>query len=261
MSLTQGGGPLGGRPAPGNFTIDSPAHKLLFEPDARRLRAFVGDTLVLDTRRAHLLHETGIRPVAYAPLEDFDATLLEPTAATSHCPFKGDASYWSLRVGDDVREDALWGYEEPLDAAPWLRGFAALYPGKADRWLVEDEPVAGGLRDPYHRVDVHTSSRAVRVTAHGELLAQSTHPTLVFETSMPVRAYLQRGEVTAGHLRPSDKTTTDPYMGDAIYWHVHAGDELLPDAAHSYELPRAEAMKIAGLVCFGGDGIEVELDV
>ena len=260
MSLTRGSGPLGGKSGQTNYTIQSPPHKLLFEPDARRLRAFVGDTLVLDTRRARLLHETGIRPVAYAPLEDFDAALLERSDTSSHCPFKGDAAYWSLRVGDELREDAIWGYEEPLEAAPWLRGFAALYPGKADRWLVEDEPVAGGLRDPYHRVDVHTSSRPVRVTAAGELIAQSTRPTLVFETSLPVRAYLPRGDVVAGHLRPSDTTTTDPYMGDAIYWHVHAGGETLRDAAYSYELPRAEAMKIAGLVCFAGAGVEVELD-
>jgi len=261
MSLTQGSGPLGGKPAPSNYTIEAPAHRILFEPDARRLRAFVGDTLVLDTRRAHLLHETGIRPVAYVPLEDFAEGLLEKTATTSHCPFKGDASYWSLRVGDELREDAVWGYEAPLGGARWLRGFAALYPAKADRWLVEDEPVAGGLRDPYHRVDVHTSSRPVRVTADGELIAQSAHPTLVFETSMPVRAYLPRKDVVAGHLRPSDTTTTDPYVGDAIYWHVHAGSELLTDAAHSFELPRAEAMKIAGLVCFSGEGVQVELDV
>ena len=260
MSLTRGSGQLGGAPAPSNYTIDAPAHRLLFEPDARRLRAYVGDALVLDTRRAHLLHETGIRPVVYAQLEDFHETLLQRTDTTSHCPFKGDASYWSLRVGDELREDAVWGYEKPLEQAPWLRGFAALYPGTADRWLVEDEPVAGGLRDPYHRVDVHTSSRPVRVIAAGELIAQSTHPTLVFETSMPVRAYLPRGDVKAGHLRPSDRTSTDPYMGDAIYWHVHAGGELLSDAAHSYELPRAEAMKIAGLVCFSGEGVDVQLD-
>ncbi len=260
MSLTRGSGPLGGTPAAGNYTIRSPAHKILFERDARRLRAYVGDTVVLDTRRAHLLHETGIRPVPYVPLEDLDQTLLERTDTTSHCPFKGDASYWSLRVGDELREDAVWGYEEPLESALWLRGYVALYADRVDRWLVEDEPVAGGLRDPYHRVDVHTSSRPVRVTAAGELIARSEHPTLVFETSLPVRAYLPRGDVVAGHLRPSDRTSTDPYMGDAIYWHVHAGGELLRDAAHSYELPRAEAMKIAGLVCFSGEGIDVELD-
>ncbi len=261
MSLTRGSGPLGGNAGQTNYTIQSPAHKILFEPDPRRLRAYVGDTLVLDTVRAHLLHETGIRPVAYVPLEDVDAALLQRSETTTHCPFKGDASYWSLRVGDDVREDAVWAYEQPREEAGWLRGYAALFAGRVDRWLVEDERVDdGGLRDPYHRVDVHVSSRPVSVTARGELVARSERPTLVFETSMPVRAYVARGDVTAGHLRPSDTTTSDPYIGDAIWWHVHAGGELLRDAAHSYELPRAEAMKIAGLVSFSGEGIEVALD-
>ncbi len=76
---------------------------------------------------------------------------------------------------------------------------------------------------------------------------------------MPVRAYIPRGDVNAGHLRPSDRTTSDPYIGDAIWWQVHAGGEMFADAAHSYELPRAEAMKIAGLVCFSGAGISSEL--
>jgi uncharacterized protein (DUF427 family) len=262
MSLTQGRGPLAGRAssATTNYTIQAPAHRILFEPDARRLRAYVGDTVVLDTTRAQLLHETGIRPVAYAPLEDFAGELLQRTETSTHCPFKGDASYWTLRVGDDVREDAVWAYEQPLPDAPWLRGYAALAFDRADRWLVEDEPVVGHLRDPYHHVDVHTSSRAVRVTAGGEIIAESARPTLLFETSMPVRAYLPRRDVTAGHLQPSTTTSVDPYIGAAIYWHVHAGGERFDDAAWSYELPRAEAMKIAGLVCFEGDGIVVELD-
>ena len=258
MSLTQGSGPLGGRPGSSNYTIQAPAHRILFEPDPRRLRAFVGDRPVLDTTRAHLLHETGIRPVAYVPLEDFDSELLERTATSTHCPFKGDASYWTLRVGDDVREDAVWAYEEPLEDAAWLRGYAALAFGRADRWMVEDEPVVARLRDPYHHVDVHVSSRPVTVTAAGEVIARSERPTLVFETSMPVRAYLPRTDVKAGHLRPSETTSTDPYMGEAIWWHVHAAGETFRDAAHSYELPRAEAMKVAGLVCFSGEGVTVE---
>jgi uncharacterized protein (DUF427 family) len=259
MSLTQGGGPLGGNPGQANYTIQSPAHRLLFEPDGRRLRAFVGDTLVLDTRRAHLLHETGIRPVAYAPLEDFDQALLEKTQTTSHCPFKGDASYWSLRVGDELREDVVWGYEEPLESAPWLRGFAALYPGRADRWLVEDEPVAGGLRDPYHRVDVHTSSRPVRVTAAGELIAHSTHPTLVFETSMPVRAYLPR-EAVAGELVPSETRTYCPYKGEASYWTVKVGGKELPDLVWGYLDPIAECPRIQGYLCFFNEKVDIYVD-
>ena len=260
MSLTQGRGPLGGRAASSNYTIQAPAHRILFEADTRRLRAFVGDTVVLDTTGAHLLHETGIRPVVYVPLADIDETLLQRSPTTSHCPFKGDASYWSLRVGDDVRTDAVWAYEDPLPEASWLRGFASLYFDRLDRWLVEDEPVdGGGLRDPYHPVDAHVSSRPLTVTAGGEVIARSQRPTLVFETSMPVRAYVARSDVQAGHLRPSDRTTSDPYIGEAIWWHVHAGGETFHDAAHSYELPRAEAMKIAGLVCFSGEGISNEL--
>ncbi|HEV7808563.1 MAG TPA: DUF427 domain-containing protein [Solirubrobacteraceae bacterium] len=259
MSLTIGSGPLGGRPGDSNYAFESPAHKILFEADGRRLRAFVGDAVVLDSTRAHLLHETGIRPVAYVPLEDFDTTLLERTRTSTHCPFKGDASYWSLRVGDELREDAVWAYEEPLDEASWLGGFAALSPARADRWMVEDEHVAGHLRDPYHRIDVHASTRPVRVSVGDDLVAETKRPVLVFETSMPVRAYVPRGDLVAGHLAPSTTRTTSPYMGDATHWHVHAGGRRFPDAAWSYELPIAEAMKVAGYVCFEADGITVEL--
>jgi uncharacterized protein (DUF427 family) len=259
MSLTLGSGPLGGRPPASNYAFQSPAHKILFEPDGRRLRAFVGDTLVLDTTGAHLLHETGILPVPYVPIADLDADLLERTDTTTHCPFKGDASYWSLRAGDDVRVDAVWAYEQPLESAPWLRGFAALYFDRVDRWLVEDEPLAGHLRDPYHRVDVHQSSRAVRVSVGEDLVAQTARPVLLFETSLPVRAYIPRGDLVAGHLAPSPTRTTCPYKGDATYWHVHAAGQRFPDAAWSYELPLAAAMKIAGYVCFAAEGVTVEV--
>ncbi len=259
MSLTVGSGPLGGRPGDSNYTFQSPPHKILFEPDGRRLRAYVGDALVLDTTRAHLLHETGIPPIAYVPFEDFDPELLERTGSSTHCPFKGDASYWSLRVGDELREDAVWSYEEPIEQAAWLRGFAALPFARADSWKVEDEPLAGRLRDPYHRVDVHGSSRPVRISVGDDVIAQSARPVLVFETSVPVRAYVPRGDIVSGHLAPSPTTSHCPYKGDATHWHVHAGGETFPDAAWSYELPIAEAMKVAGHVCIAADGITVEL--
>jgi uncharacterized protein (DUF427 family) len=255
MSLTLGGGPLGRSPGDSNYTIESPAHKLLFQEDPRRLRAFVGDSLVLDTTGARLLHETGILPVAYVPLGDFDMALLERTSSSTHCPFKGDACYWSLRAGDELREDAVWAYEEPLERASWLRGFAALAADRADRWMVEDEPIAGHLRDPYHRVDVHQSSRPVRVSCGDDLIAESARPVMVFETSVRARAYIPRRDLVAGHLAPSPTRTRCPYKGDATYWHVHAGGREFPDAAWSYELPLAEAMKIAGHVCFAAEGI------
>jgi len=260
MSITKGSGPLSGRPAPTNYSVDAPPHRILFEPDPRRLRAYVGDRVVLDTTRARLLHETGVRPVAYAPLEDFAADVLERSATTTHCPFKGDATYWSLRIGDELRADAVWGYEQPIGSASWLEGFAALSFDGADRWLVEDEQAVGHLRDPYHRIDVHPSSRAVRVSAGDDVIAASDRPRLLFETGEPVRAYMAPGVVAAGRLQPSRTRAVCPYKGEATYWHVHAGGEVFRDGACSYALPRAEAMKIAGLVCFVAGGLTVELD-
>jgi uncharacterized protein (DUF427 family) len=259
MSLTLGSGPLGGKSADANYTFESPAHKILFEADGRRLRALIGDTVVLDTTGAHLLHETGIAPVIYVPLDDFDRTLLEKTDTSTHCPFKGDASYWTLRVGDVVHIDAVWAYENPIETAPWLRGFASLYFNRVDTWMVEDEKLPGKLRDPYHRVDVHQSSRPVRVSVGDDVIAESSRPVLLFETSVPVRAYIPRGDVISGHLAPSPTRTNCPYKGDATTWHVLAGGEKFEDAAWSYELPLAEAMKIAGHVCFAAEGITVDL--
>ena len=259
MSLTLGSGPLGGKPGDTNYTFQSPPHKILFQPDGRRLRAYVEDTVVLDTTRAHLLHETGILPVAYVPLEDFDLELLERTQTSTHCPFKGDASYWSLHVGDDVREDAVWAYEEPIEQASWLRGFAALPFSKADAWRVEDEALPARLRDPYHRVDVHQSSRPVTVRVGDDVIAQCSRPVLVFETSLPVRAYVPRRDIVSGHMAQSPTTSVCPYKGEATHWHVQAGGQRFEDAAWSYELPIAEAMKIAGHVCIEAEGITVEL--
>src|SRR4051812_33354828 len=98
MSLTFGSRPLPAPPPPSNYSIDGPAHRLHFEPHPRRLRAVFAGQTVLDTVRGHLLHESNLLPVLYVPVEDLDADALEPTDHSTHCPFKGDASYWSLRV-------------------------------------------------------------------------------------------------------------------------------------------------------------------
>jgi uncharacterized protein (DUF427 family) len=257
MSLSLGTGPLAGQPG-GAFNFDlsnAPAHRIFFADYPRRLRAVVGDRVVLDTTGAKLLYETGIPPVPYVPLADLDHDLLERTDHSTHCPFKGDASYWTVRAGERVEENAVWAYEDPLPAASWLQGYAALYWKKADGWFVEEEPVFGGLRDPFHRVDVHESSRPVTVTAHGVVVARSERPKLLFETGLPPRVYLPRADVAPGVLAPAEKRTICPYKGEASYWSV-AG---IADAAWSYDAPLPEAIKAEGHVSFDADGIEVAL--
>jgi uncharacterized protein (DUF427 family) len=260
MSLSLGSGPLGTRPAGAfNFGFDgAPAHRLYFEPYPRRVRALIGDRVVLDSVRGRLLYESNHLPQLYVPLEDLDASLMERTEHSTHCPFKGDASYWTIEAGRTV-ENAVWAYERPLPAAAWLEGFAGLYWDKADAWFVEDERVFARLRDPYHRVDVFEASRPVRVLVDGEPIAASSRAKLLFETGLPPRAYVPGADIAAGVLKPSATRTVCPYKGEATYWHVEAGGRRIEDAAWSYETPLVEALEVARHVSFAGDGVEVEL--
>lgn len=260
MALTLGAGPLAPRrSAEVNYRLDGPKHLLLFESFPRRIRATLGGETVLDTERGKLLYETAIPPVLYFPLEDLVGGSPEPSERSTHCPFKGDASYWTLRAGDRVAENAVWGYPEPTEAAAWLKGYASLYPDAMDAWFEEDEPVRFHLRDPYHRVDVLPSSRRVRVLAHGEVVAETIRPMLVFETSLPTRYYVPREDVREDVLVPSETETGCPYKGEASYWSLRAGDRTLEDAVWGYPQPLPEGAPLAGHVAFSHPELEVTL--
>jgi uncharacterized protein (DUF427 family) len=261
MSLTMRPGPLSTSPTPEvNYRVDGPAHRILFEPHPRRIRAELEGRTVLDTIGGRLLHESNILPRLYVPLEDFDASLMERTDHTTHCPFKGDASYWSLRAGDRVAENAIWAYEDPLPDASWLAGYASMYWDAADAWYEEDEQVVGHLPDPYHRIDVRRSSRHAVARAGDEILAETDTPVLLFETNLPVRVYFRPEDVRAGLLTPTERTTVCPYKGTATYWSVTVGGETIADAVWTYAEPLEEAQAIAGLQSFLADGIVVELE-
>ena len=255
MSLTRGPGPLSTQPGgEANYTIDGPKHRLWFQEHPRWIRAEVGGRAVLDTLRGRLLFESNLPPRLYVPLEDFDRDLLERTEHTTHCPFKGDAAYFSVRVGGVLRENAVWAYPDPKPEAAWLAPFASLYWGQADAWYEEDERLPG-LRDPYHRVDTRRTSRSARVaTEDGGEVASSDHAVLLYETGLPVRAYVAREDVAA-ELVPSARRTICPYKGEATYFSVRLGDRLLEDAAWTYEQPIGEALAIGGLVSFLHDDL------
>jgi uncharacterized protein (DUF427 family) len=252
MSLTFGPGPLASEPGGDfNFSLDgAPAHRLYFEPYPRRVRAVIGDEVVLDTVRGRLLHESNHLPRLYVPLEDIRG--LQRSDHTTHCPFKGDASYFHLAGV----ENAVWTYEEPIEEATWLRGFGCLYHEKADAWFLEDERVFYKFRDPYHRVDVFESSRPVTVTTGGEVIARTDRAKLLFETGVPPMAYVPGADIAPGVLAPSGKRTKCPYKGEARYWHVGG----IEDGAWSYETPLSDAAGVARHVGFWGDGIEVTID-
>lgn len=114
-------------------------HDITTEEFPRRVRlVFAGETIV-DSTKARLLHETGIAPVLYFPMSDVRMDLLEPGEQRSVCPFKGEASYWSITVDGRRAQNAVWGYEDPLPERSDIKGHVAFYPERVDQWL-EDDP-------------------------------------------------------------------------------------------------------------------------
>ncbi|WP_314173694.1 DUF427 domain-containing protein [Streptomyces winkii] len=261
MTLTLGGGPLASRPPETvNYTIEGPAHRLLWHPFVRRVRALLGSETVLDSESAKLLHESNLLPQLYVPWDDLRKDLLEESSHRTHCPFKGDAHYWNVRVGDRLAENAVWSYPEPMDGAEWLKGHAALYWSAMDAWFDEDEEVEGHVRDPYHRVDVRRTSRHVVVRAGSTEVAESRRAYLLSETGLPNRFYLPPEDVRTEQLRPSATHTHCPYKGRASYRSLHTADGVIHDAAWCYEQPLEAAMRARGYLCFLAEGIETVVD-
>ncbi|GAB3488415.1 DUF427 domain-containing protein [Nocardiopsis coralliicola] len=261
MSLTFGGGPLS-KNAPGtvNYTLDGPAHALFMQPFPRRVRAVLGGTTVLDTENAVFVHETSLLPQLYVPTEALRASALTPSSTTTHCPYKGDASYWHLSIGDTTVDDAVWSYPDPRPEAHWLRGLSALYMEAPDTWYDEEEEIRAHFRDPYHRVDTRPSSNIVRVRSGGEVLALSTAAKVVSETGLHNRYYLPLQDVRDGVLVPSETVYHCPYKGQARYWNVVAGGTEITDAAWAYTVPLSDGRDITDHVCFRHDSIETDLE-
>jgi uncharacterized protein (DUF427 family) len=260
MTLTMSHGPLSGHPAPSNYEIDGAAHRLFFDDFPRRVRARLGTETVLDTRRGKLLHETGLLPQLYVPAEDIRAELLTRTEHGTHCPFKGDASYWSIAAGGAEAENAVWGYEHPLEQSAWLDGYRAVHWESMDSWLDEDEEVTGHLRDPYHRVDVRHTHARVRVLAGADVVADTERVELLSETGLPNRFYLPRVDVTAQLTGPTDTSSVCPYKGVASYWTLDTADGPLVDAAWSYPDPLAPASQVRDRLCFLHSALSLEVD-
>jgi uncharacterized protein (DUF427 family) len=107
-------------------------HPITIEPADTRVVARVGAQVVADTTRALTLREANYPPVQYIPLEDVDPALLTDSATQTYCPYKGDASYYSITAADGTLTDAVWTYREPYDAVAEIAGHVAFYTDRVD---------------------------------------------------------------------------------------------------------------------------------
>jgi uncharacterized protein (DUF427 family) len=112
--------------------IPGPDHSISIERNPGRIVVSVAGRVIADTREALTLHEMHYPAVQYIPRKDVDMTLLERTDRSTYCPYKGDATYFSIPVGGERSIDAVWTYETPFAAVADIKDHLAFYPDRVD---------------------------------------------------------------------------------------------------------------------------------
>ncbi|MFJ5305232.1 DUF427 domain-containing protein [Streptomyces sp. NPDC088350] len=257
MGLSWQQGPL----APGGvgrFLVPDPLpERMLFaEPLRRRMRVRFGDTWIADSEDVVLLHEPGRYPVAYFPLGDIAADVLQPSEhSTSHRDL-GRTSWYTVHAGTQSKQRAAWQHTDLADHAGELKGRVAFAWRAMDAFYEEDERIVGHAADNYHRIDIRRTSRHLVVRSGDQDIADTVRPLVLYESGFAPRWYVPRADVDASALVPVEGQTFCPYKGLASYYDI-AGTHR---AAWSYEDAWTEVRSISGLVSFEPDRVEVCLD-
>jgi uncharacterized protein (DUF427 family) len=228
------------------------------EPGLKRVRVFVAGHCVADTLHPVYVWENPAYPTYYIPRTDVDETCLVPSGTRSHSTSRGDANHFTVKVNGAERVDAALQYDQsPIEE---LRDLVRFDWGAMDAWFEEDEEVYTHARSPYARIDILPSSRPVRVEVDGVVLAESDHAHVLFETGLPPRWYLPKTDVRFDLLVATDTESHCPYKGKAEYWSARIGDRLERDLVWSYRTPLPESERVAGLVCFYNEKVDLFID-
>jgi uncharacterized protein (DUF427 family) len=120
--------------------LPDPEHEITISPSTDRVLVRSGHTTIADSQATLVLRETNHQPVRYIPLADVDRSLLAPSQLTTYCPYKGDASYYSIVAGEERGTDAVWFYDQPYPAVAQIKDHVAFYSDRVE--LTVTVPVA-----------------------------------------------------------------------------------------------------------------------
>lgn len=236
---------------------DATRGRVRVEEGRKRVRAYLGGQLVVDTVRPQFVWESPYYPTYYVPVQDVKAQL-KPTGKSEHSPSRGEGELFDVVVDGASAESAARRYtESPLEA---LRELVRIDFGAMTQWFEENEPIFVHPRDPYTRVDILASSRHIRVVIDGVTVADSHQPRILFETGLRPRYYLPLTDIRMDLLRPSDTETHCPYKGTANYYSVDTGTAVHEDVVWYYTTPLPESQKIAGLAAFYNEKLDIYVD-
>ena len=236
--------------------VKNPDKVLEFEPSPRRIRIKVNNEVIVDSTNVMLMRESGHIPTLYFPMDDVRMDLFSTTEHASHCGYKGDASYWTLTVGDRTEENVVWSYRNPYDEMSSIKDYVAFYWGRVDEWWEEDEQIFGHARDPKKRLDTVPSHRPVKVVLGGEVVAETTDAMFAFEGNHPVRFYIPEKDVRMDFLSATETTSVCPYKGLSGYFSATVNGTIYDDIAWSYRETLPECPRIKGLICFYNENVD-----
>ena len=226
------------------------------EVASKRVRVMLGGEIVADTTSPLLVWEIPYYPTYYFPKADVKTDLLVATGETKRSPSRGEATLYTVKVNGS--EGAAYEYADPKVEA--LAEHVSFVWKTMDHWFEEDEEVYVHPRDPFTRVDILPSGRRVRVEIDGVTVADSTNGSFLYETNLPTRFYLPKTDVRMDLLTPTDTATHCPYKGTARYWSANVNGNLHDDIVWGYDTPLPESQKVAGLVSFYNEKVDIYVD-
>ena len=243
---------------------------LRFEPTQKRIRATLEGRTVIDSTRALLVWEPKrVVPTYAVPIADIDGELdaapdgiaaigapelggravLDPSIPFSVHTVDGEPM--SVRARGGGVAAAAFVPSDPLLEDVVLLDFAAF-----DAWYEEDERNVAHPRDPFHRIDIVHSSRAVRIELDGTVLAESGRACLLFEPPLPVRYYVLAEDVRTELLDPSETRSACAYKGEASYLALPGAG----DVAWTYRAPLREAEEVRDRIAFFNEHVDIVVD-
>ena len=164
------------------------AYRVVVELCRKRVRVVFAGEIIADSTDALVLHETRLPLVYYFPRKDVRMDLLQRTEHRTHCPFKGNASYWSIAAGNQVAESAVWSYENPLEDAQEIQGYLAFTWNAMEAWYEDEKQVLEQMRDSTpSNLNIFSDwllSNAGNTTSVHELVIQLSH--CLFSSGVPI---------------------------------------------------------------------------
>ena len=167
---------------------------------------------------------------------------------------------YSIKVGDKSTDKVVVFSDSLSGKAEVLKGLVSIDFAEMDQWFEEDTPIYVHPKDPFKRIDILSSTREIKVSVDGQMIAHTHTAMHLYETGLPCRFYIPLTSVDASVLRPSDMTTKCPYKGKAEYYNVEVKGQVHENLFWYYTNPTLESSKVEGLLCPYNERCDIELD-